>query len=68
MVEAIKTRKVIRLTVDLSVNDDNWQEKVDQGCTEKFLLGEVKQSFYTPMGSLWDDAEVQNAELVEVAA
>lgn len=66
MAEAATKQKVVRVTVDLKVDEDTWNEKVEQGCTEKYLVGEVKRTLNIPAGRYWRDVEVQGAEVVEV--
>jgi hypothetical protein len=66
MAEVATKQKHLHVTVDLVVNEDNWNEAVAQGCTDSLLVSEVRQSFYVPSGRLWDDGEVQNVEVIEV--
>jgi len=61
---ATKTRTV-RVVVDLLVEDDIWEEQLRAGCTDKYLVGEVKKSFRLTTGRLWRDAEITDIKLIE---
>ncbi len=60
-----KAPRAIRLVVDLKVDEDAWAEKKAEGCTDKFLVGEVRKTLRIEMGGPCYDHEIQEITIVE---
>lgn len=57
--------KILRLTVDLLVDEDIWNEKKAQGYTDADLSNMIRRSLGIKPDSFYYDAEVMNAVLME---
>lgn len=57
--------RTLRVVVDLKVDEDIWAERVREGTTDKFLVGEVKRTLRIESGSLCWDHEIQDVQLIE---
>jgi hypothetical protein len=54
----------LRLVVDLLVDDDIWEERQQEGSTDKFLVTEVRKTLRIDGGPLCQDVEIQTVELL----
>jgi hypothetical protein len=54
----------LRLVVDLVVDDDIWEERQQEGNTDKFLVTEVRKTLRIDGGPLCHDVEIQTVELL----
>lgn len=59
------TQTAIRVVVDLIVDDDRWKEAVQEGATEKFLVGEVRKTLHIEGCGLWYDHDIQEVTILE---
>jgi hypothetical protein len=62
---ATKSPRAIRVVVDLLVDEDIWQEKKAEGCTDKFLVGEIRRTLRIESPGPCYDHEVQQITIVE---
>lgn len=58
------TPRAIRVTVDLLVDEDIWEERRQEGTTDKFLVTEVRKTLRIDGGPLCQDVEIQTVELL----
>lgn len=58
------TPRAIRVTVDLMVDPDIWDERVQEGSTDKFLVTEVRKTLRIDGGPLCWDVEIQTVEVL----
>jgi hypothetical protein len=63
--EAAEAQRTLRVTVDLQVDQDAWDERMQEGSTDKFLVGEVKKTLRIDGGPLCRDIEIQDIQFLE---
>ncbi len=57
--------RAIRVVVDLLVDEDTWAEKKAEGCTDKFLVGEVRKTLRIESGGPCYDHDIKEVTIVE---
>ena len=62
---AVQTPRAIRVVVDLTVDEDRWEEAVQQGASEKFLVGEVRKTLRIEGDGPWYDYDIQEVTILE---
>jgi hypothetical protein len=55
----VQAPRAIRVVVDLLVDEDIWEEKRQEGATDKYLVGEVRKTLRFEGSGLWYDHDVQ---------
>jgi hypothetical protein len=55
----------LRVVVDLKVDEDIWDERVQEGATDRFLVGEIRKTLRIDRGPLYYDIEIQDVQLIE---
>lgn len=63
--KTVTPKRAIRVVVDLLVDEDIWDEKKAEGCTDKFLVGEVKRTLRVEADAPYWNVEVQDVQLIE---
>ncbi len=59
-VEATKTPRAIRVTVDLLVDEDIWNDKKAEGTSDAYLVGQVKRTLHVEANAPYYDVEIQD--------
>jgi hypothetical protein len=65
LVPVVEVPRAIRVVVDLLVDEDIWEEKKAEGCTDKYLVGEVKKTLRIEANGPWYDYDIQEIMLME---
>jgi hypothetical protein len=63
--KTVPEQRTIRVVADLIVDEDIWDERVQEGSTDKFLVSEVRKTLRIDHGSLCYDVEIQDVQLLE---
>lgn len=61
----VQTPRAIRVVVDLIVDEDRWEDAVEEGATDKFLVGEVRKTLHVEASGPYYDVEVQEVKILE---
>jgi hypothetical protein len=62
--ETQKAPRAIRVVVDLLVDEDIWGEKKAEGCTDKYLVGEVRKTLRIQADAPYRDIEIQTVQIL----
>ncbi len=59
-----KTPRAIRVTVDLLVDEDIWNDKKAEGTSDAYLVGQVKRTLHVEASAPYYDVEIQDVILI----